>query len=230
MLVFNGAWEQDKSNKDAIQLVFKGKVAGTKLLFTFKLTKAESYVDPAHNHLVLEYDTSKGRRRVELRGSLRISEKFGLTFAISEQRGLEGGLVVEQREIKVATTFEFNRLSGRLELSVGTKRTAKSQKLTVGGAFQAQLGSAGLELTFAYEQERPLGAAPITASVAIAVGGVFTWEKGKISFSYERAGKRTKIDVTGQVDLGPAVGMEFGITIETDQGKKRVKGFLGISW
>jgi hypothetical protein len=230
MLVFSGAWAQDASVKSSVALVFRGKVGGTSLQFTFKLAKAESYVDPAHNHLVLEYDTSKGRRRVELRGSLRISEKLGLTFTISEQRGIEGGVLVEQRQIRVACTFEFNRLSGNLELYVGAKRTPKSQKLTIGGAFQARLGSAGLDLVFTYEQERSLGGAPVVGTVALAVSGVFTWDHGRVTFSFERAGKRMKLDVTGQIEFEDTVSLDFGVTFESDQGRKRVKGFLGVSW
>jgi hypothetical protein len=230
LLVFNGAWARDPGEKRQIQLVFKGKVEGANLPFAFKLNKAESYVDPAHNHLVLEFDTSKGRRRVELRGSLSISESFGLAFTVGEQRGIEGGVLVEQREIRAASTFELDKLSGTLEVYVGKKWTPEAQKLVIGGEFQARLGETGLDLTFSYEQSRLLGGLPVPATVAIAVGGVFTWDKGKIRFSFEQAGKRSSVEVTGQVELEDTVSLDFGVTFQTDQGRKRVKGFLGISW
>lgn len=232
MLVFQGRWDRAAGDK-AVNLVFRGQVTGTTHKFAFSLQKGDTYVDPASNHLVIEYQSSQGLKRVELRGSLSIIEKpgkkLGLSFAIAEQRGLEGGVLVESREIKVDTTFEFDRLTGQLQLYVGKVRTAASQKLTIGGTFEARLGTVGLEIGFLYQRQTFGGQPPITAVVSLAVNCAFTFKNGKILFTYLRAGKSQTFEVKGELVFGK-VGIDLGVVLTNDPGGRVVKGFLGISW
>jgi len=224
-LEFSGAWERDHTTAQEVRLVFKYEAEGVKGAFSLP---SKAIVDAARNHLYLEYQKSGVTRRIEMRGSLEISDNFDLIFTISQQTNSAGGVVTKETRIEVETTFKFDNLSGSLELYVGKTVTATTQKLVIGGAFKISFGDNGLDLNFSYSKSAGIGQ---PAAIAIAVGGSFTWNSGKgaLAFSYEKDGSKQTVTVQSNFLLGD-VRTEIGLNITKDGQQYGIYGFLGISW
>ena len=225
ILEFAGAWERDASVPDAVQLVFNYTAEGVKGVFK---VPSKALVDAARNQVYVEYEKNGVTRRIEMRGSVEISPNLDLVFTISRQTNSAGGVVTQETKIQVATTFQFENLSGTLELYVGKTVTPTTQKLTIGGAFKVSFGDKGLNLNFAYSKSSEIG---VSSTIALAINGKFTWNEGKnvLEFSYVKNGAQQTITLQSNFMLGN-VRTELGLNVTKNGKQFGVYGFFGISW
>ena len=216
---------RDDSATKEIRLIFKFQAEGVKGTFSLP---SKAIVDATRNHLYLEYQKSGITRRIEMRGSLEISDNFDLIFTISQQTNSAGGVITKETRIEVETTFKFDNLSGSLELFVGKTVTTTTQKLVIRGAFKISFGDNGLDLNFSYSKS---STASQPAVVAIALSGSFSWNQGKgvLSFSYQKEGSKQSLIIQTNFMLGD-VRTEAGLNITKDGKEYGVYGFLGLSW
>jgi len=236
MLGFNGAWVQADAANDPLKLVFQGKVddgSAGGLPFKFSLANTTTTINPDTNNLELSYSDANGVHKMILQGSLAISSSAGITFSISDQTDDSGGVVVEKRDLKIAGTFDFSSGFTSLQFNVSQTIGGPSPSLTIGGAFQAQLGTTGLQINFTYQSSQcpTCGNGRISSTMTLAVNGTFTWSAGKIYFSYsDSAGNVRQFEVKAEIHFGK-IGIDTGILIKNDPIAGRcVTAFAGISW
>lgn len=223
-LEFSGAWERDSAVADQIKLLFKFEVAGTPAQFSFP----EAFlVDKATNNLVLSYSKSSVVRRLELRAAVSIGRNFDVVFTIAQQTNAAGGIITKETTIAIAADFEFNSLTGGLELTVGRTKSPTAQKVVIGGTFKAKFASNGtLAIDFAYAKESNAGQ---SSTVTIATQATFTWANGTVSLSYTRNGAVSVLAGQTNFMLG-ALSVHAGVNVTTNNGDRAVTMFLGLSW
>jgi len=228
-LVFDGKWESvDKNGKkvdvvtDQVRLHYlldDPSLENSKCPLT---PPGEAKVDKTRNHLVLTYSyAGHGQRSISFQGSLQIKPNWTLSFAISDTQN--GG--VRKSKIEVATTFDWDRGTGTIQLSVGTTKGAGTQKLEIGGTIKAKIGSTGIDMTFNYLKQTSGG----TQSITLATSVTFNFTNGAIVISYSMAGKSWKLDITAKLVKEDFV-LTGGISIKNDPSGRRLGGFIGIRW
>jgi hypothetical protein len=228
-LVFDGKWESvDKNGKkvdvvtDQVRLHYlldDPSLENSKCPLT---PPGEAKVDKAQNHLVLTYNyAGQGPRSISFQGSLQIKPNWTLSFAISDTQG--GG--VRKSKIEVATTFDWDRGTGTIQLSVGTTKGAGTQKLEIGGTIKAKIGSTGIDMTFNYLKQTSGGIQSITLATSVT----FNFTNGAIVISYSMAGKSWKLDITAKLVKEDFV-LTGGLSIKNDPSGRRLGGFIGIKW
>jgi hypothetical protein len=221
-LVFSGEWERlTKTAEDKEKIVLHFRLEDPRLEDKDAPLNlpGEVKVDPLRNHLVFNYQSPNfGLRKIEFHGSLQIKQNFTLVFTIQDSKDAVTG--VRKSRIEVATTFDFEKFQGGLQLHVAH---TKGQTLEIGGTLSAKIGPAGLKLDFAYLKDVS-GAKPV---VALAVGATFNFENGAIMISYKQAGRSFEFDVTAKLVTEDFV-VSGGVTIKNDPTGRRLGGFIGI--
>jgi hypothetical protein len=226
-LMFSGLWKRDTSVANEIHLKFDYVAEGIQSSFVLP---AVAKVDKLSNQLYLEYSKEGMARSIALRGSVQVTSTMDLVFTISQQTTSDGGIITKQTDIQVAATFQFNNLSGNLELLVGKVNNAAThaQSIAIGGHFSTQMGANGLDINFNYQKVSGSG---VPTKVALALAGSFeTDQNGKVVFSYRKDGTQQSLNLDwSDLTLGP-VRAEGGLNVTQDGSEKGVYGFLGLSW
>lgn len=226
-LIFGGSWNRDPSAANEIHLKFDYVADGIQSSFSLP---AVAKVDKLSNQLYLEYSKEGMARSIALRGSVQVTSAMDLVFTISQQTSSDGGVITKQTDIQVATTFQFNNLTGNLELLVGkvNNPATHAQSIAIGGHFSTLIGANGLDINFNYEKVSGSGV-PTKAALALA-GSFKTDQNGKVVFSYKKDGAQQSLNLDwSDLTLGP-VRVEGGLNVSKDGTQKGVYGFLGLSW
>jgi hypothetical protein len=222
-LVFSGRWERT-GDKNKLQLRFRLDDQDLEHPDLPLVLPGDVRVDPKRNHLLFTYHSaSYGTRQLQFQGSLQLRPDWTLSFSIKDFTDASTG--VRKSRIDVATTFQWDRVEGGLELFVGKTATPTGQKLEIGGRLQAKIGTKGLDWTFAYLKDTT-GAKPV---ITVATAAKFVWKDGEVWLSYERSGVVTKAQVTAKL-VKENFTLEGGVAIENDPQGRRLAGFLGVRW
>jgi hypothetical protein len=228
-LIFDGKWESvDEDGKavavvtDRVRLHYVLDDASLEDRNAPLILPGDAKVDPKKNHLYFTYNyASHGARTLSFEGSLQIKPNWTLSFAIRDTQG--GG--VRKSRIEVATTFDWDRGTGTIQLFVGTTKGAGVQRVEIGGTIKAKIGTTGINMTFNYLKETSGG----VQSITLAASATFELKNGAIMISYTMAGKNWKLDITAKLVKEDFV-LVGGIEIANDPQGRRLGGFVGIRW
>jgi hypothetical protein len=228
-LIFDGKWESvDKVGKAVVTVTDQVRLHYVLDDLSLEDTKAplilpgNAKVDPKRNHLYFTYNyATHGTRTLNFEGSLQIKSNWTLSFAIRDTQG--GG--VRKSRIEVATTFDWDRGSGTIQLYVGNTKSAGGQKLEIGGTIKAKIGATGINMAFDYLKDTAGGVQTITLAASVT----FESKNGAIVVSYTIAGKNWKLDITAKLVKEDFV-LVGGVAISNDTQGRRLGGFVGIRW
>lgn len=232
-LVFRGQWLQPQVDDEGMKMTFEYETeekdqAGKAKLAQFSLP-GKVVIDRSINQFVYEYDKSLKKRRIKFTGLLNITPDFQITYSIDSQRLDDGsGVAVKATEFRLGAMLVNDKLSTELDLEFVLRNTSngKVSKSVIGikGHYTAKLGTANLELGFAFLQVRDGDVKTTT----IAIGGKLVLSNNLTTLQWEFTSQNNVKSLTVSIEnaqLGP-VTASSKLIVAAGNGKQRAVTFL----
>jgi hypothetical protein len=226
---FVGAWSEfvDPAGQPRLKFVYKraGQTDGE-----FVLPKGIT-IDKSMNQLMYEYDKDGNKRRIQLVGTLMVSDDFTIRYGLDRQTS------GDQQQV-ASTTFTFNasfkknNFTGDLDLAIKKDDgTLGSTTISISGKFTAVIGSASLVAGFTFEQNR---AGNKTRSTFGFAGKIqFNGNKGSIEWAFTTDNTTTRT-ITLAINVDINVGgtqLDARLNLKMEGGQlKGITFLLGVGF
>ncbi len=229
VLGFVGDWSEFVDDSGQPRLKFTYKRAG-QLDGEFVLPKG-IVVDKSMNQLMYEYDKSGKKRRIQLVGTLMITEDFQINYALDRQTSPDGQQQVGSTTFTFNTAFKKKNFTGDLDLAIKKEDgTVGSTTISIAGRFTAVLGSARLLAGFSFEQNR--AGNKITTTFGFA--GKLEFKQGTIQWAFTTSNTTTKtitLSVNVDINISSSTQLDARLNLAMENGKlKGITFFLGVAF
>ena len=229
VLGFVGDWSEfvDATGQPRLKFVYKraGQADGE-----FVLPKGV-VVDKSMNQLMYEYDKDGKKRRIQLVGTLMISDDFQINYALDRQTSSDGQQQVASTTFTFNAAFKKNNFTGDLDLAIKKQDgTVGATTISISGKFTAVLGSARLLAGFTFEQNR----AGNKTTTTFGFAGKLEFKQGSIQWAFTTDNTTTKtitLAVNVDINIGNSTQLDARLNLAMENGQlKGVTFFLGIAF
>lgn len=230
VLGFVGTWSEfvDAGGQPRLKFVYKrdGQPDGE-----FVLPKGIT-IDKTMNQLMYEYDKNGNKRRIQLVGTLMISDDFTISYGLDRQTSADGQQQVGSTTFTFNAAFKKNNFTGDLDLAIVKQDgTIGSTTISISGKFTAVMGSTTLLAGFTFEQNR--AGNKKTTTFGFSGKLQFNNNKGSIEWAFTTDNTTTKtITLAINVDINVgAVQLDARLNLTMEGGQtKGVTFFLGVGF
>ena len=230
VLGFVGTWSEfvDPDGQPRLKFVYKrdGQPDGE-----FVLPKGIT-IDKSMNQLMYEYDKNGNKRRIQLVGTLMISDDFTISYGLDRQTSADGQTQVGSTTFTFNAAFKKNNFTGDLDLAIVKQDgTVGSTTISISGKFTAVMGSTSLLAGFTFEQNR--AGNKKTTTFGFSGKLQFNNNKGSIEWAFTTDNTTTKtITLAINVDINVgAVQLDARLNLTMEGGQtKGVTFFLGVGF
>jgi hypothetical protein len=230
VLGFVGTWSEfvDADGQPRLKFVYKrdGQADGE-----FVLPKGIT-IDKSMNQLMYEYDKNGNKRRIQLVGTLMISDDFTISYGLDRQSSADGQTQVGSTTFTFNAAFKKNNFSGDLDLAIVKQDgTIGSTTISISGKFTAVIGSTSLLAGFTFEQNR--AGNKTTTTFGFSGKLQFNGNKGSIEWAFKTDNTTTKtITLAVNVDINVGeVQLDARLNLQMEGGQmKGVTFFLGVGF
>jgi hypothetical protein len=229
VLGFVGTWAEfvDPDGKPRLKFTYKraGQTDGE-----FELPKGVA-IDKSMNQLMYEYEKAGKRRRIQLVGTLMISDDFVINYGLDRQTSSDGKVQVSSTTFIFNTSFKKKNFSGDLDLAIVKQDgTVSNTTISISGRFTAVLGSARLLAGFTFEQNRAGNKTRTTFGFA----GKLEFKAGTIAWSFTTDNTVTKtitLAVNVDINIGDSTQLDARLNLVMEGGQlKGITFFLGVAF
>ena len=229
VLGFVGDWSEfvDATGQPRLKFVYKraGQADGE-----FVLPKGV-VVDKSMNQLMYEYDKDGKKRRIQLVGTLMISDDFQINYSLDRQTSSDGQQQVASTTFNFNAAFKKNNFTGDLDLAIKKQDgTVGATTISISGKFTAVLGSARLLAGFTFEQNR----AGNKTTTTFGFAGKLEFKQGSIQWAFTTDNTTTKtitLAVNVDINIGNSTQLDARLNLAMENGQlKGVTFFLGIAF
>ena len=229
VLGFAGDWSEFVDETGQPRLKFSYKRAG-QANGEFVLPKG-IVVDKAINQLMYEYDKDGKRRRIQLVGTLMISDDFQINYGLDRQTSADGQQQVASTTFTFNAAFKKNNFTGDLDLAIKKQDgTIGTTTISISGKFTAVLGSARLLAGFTFEQNR----AGNKTTTTFGFSGKLEFKQGSIQWAFTTDNTTTKtitLAINVDINLSNHTQLDARLNLAMENGQlKGVTFFLGIAF
>ncbi len=230
VLGFVGTWSEfvDADGQPRLKFAYKrdGQPDGE-----FVLPKGIT-IDKTMNQLMYEYDKNGNKRRIQLVGTLMISDDFTISYGLDRQTSSDGQQQVGSTTFTFNAAFKKNNFTGDLDLAIVKQDgTIGSTTISISGKFTAVMGSTTLQAGFTFEQNR--AGNKKTTTFGFSGKLQFNNNKGSIEWAFTTDNTTTKtITLAINVDINVgAVQLDARLNLTMEGGQtKGVTFFLGVGF
>ncbi|HKY45005.1 MAG TPA: hypothetical protein VJM50_18080 [Pyrinomonadaceae bacterium] len=230
VLGFVGTWSEfvDADGQPRLKFAYKrdGQPDGE-----FVLPKGIT-IDKTMNQLMYEYDKNGNKRRIQLVGTLMISDDFTISYGLDRQTSADGQTQVGTTTFTFNAAFKKNNFKGDLDLAIVKQDgTVGSTTISISGKFTAVMGSTSLLAGFTFEQNR--AGNKKTTTFGFSGKLQFNNNKGSIEWAFTTDNTTTKtITLAINVDITVgAVQLDARLNLQMEGGQtKGVTFFLGVGF
>ena len=230
ILGFVGTWSEfvDPSGQPRLKFTYKrdGQPDGE-----FVLPKGIT-IDKSMNQLMYEYDKNGNKRRIQLVGTLMISDDFTIRYGLDRQSSADGQTQVGSTTFTFNAAFKKKNFTGDLDLAIIKQDgTVGSTTISISGKFTAVIGSASLVAGFSFEQNR--AGNKTTTTFGFSGKLQFNQNKGSIEWAFTTDNTTTKT-VTLAINVDINIGstqLDARLNLRMEGGQmKGVTFFLGVGF
>ena len=230
VLGFVGTWSEfvDPDGQPRLKFVYKrdGQADGE-----FVLPKGIT-IDKSMNQLMYEYDKNGNKRRIQLVGTLMISDDFTISYGLDRQTSTDGQTQVGSTTFTFNAAFKKNNFTGDLDLAIVKQDgTIGSTTISISGKFTAVIGSTSLVAGFSFEQNR--AGNKTTTTFGFSGKLQFNGNKGSIEWAFKTDNTTTKtITLAINVDINVgAAQIDARLNLQMEGGQmKGITFFLGVGF
>lgn len=230
VLGFVGTWSEfvDTDGQPRLKFTYKrdGQPDGE-----FVLPKGIT-IDKTMNQLMYEYDKNGNKRRIQLVGTLMISDDFTISYGLDRQTSADGQQQVGSTTFTFNAAFKKKNFTGDLDLAIVKQDgTIGSTTISISGKFTAVMGSTTLLAGFTFEQNR--AGNKKTTTFGFSGKLQFNNNKGSIEWSFTTDNTTTRtITLAINVDINVgAVQLDARLNLTMEGGQmKGVTFFLGVGF
>jgi len=230
VLGFVGTWSEfvDPDGQPRLKFVYKrdGQADGE-----FVLPKGVT-IDKSMNQLMYEYDKNGNKRRIQLVGTLMISDDFTISYGLDRQTSADGQTQVGSTTFTFNAAFKKKNFTGDLDLAIVKQDgTVGGTTISISGKFTAVIGSASLLAGFTFEQNR--AGNKTTTTFGFSGKLQFNNNRGSIEWAFTTDNTTTKtITLAINVDINVgAAQIDARLNLQMEGGQmKGVTFFLGIGF
>ena len=189
-------------------------------------------IDKAMNQLMYEYDKNGNKRRIQLVGTLMISDDFTISYGLDRQTSTDGQTQVGSTTFTFSAAFKKKNFTGDLDLAIVKQDgTVGGTTISISGKFTAVIGKTSLLAGFTFEQNR----AGNKTSTTFGFSGKlqFNGNKGSIEWAFTTDNTTTKtITLAINVDINVgATQIDARLNLKMEGGQmKGVTFFLGVGF
>jgi hypothetical protein len=229
VLGFVGTWTEfvDADGKPRLKFTYTraGQPDGV-----FELPKGVA-IDKSMNQLMYEYEKEGKRRRIQLVGTLMISDDFVINYGLDRQTSTNGQVQVSSTTFTFNTSFKKKNFSGDLDLAIVKQDGSVSNTtISISGRFTAVLGSARLLAGFTFEQNRAGNRTRTTFGFA----GKLEFKAGTIQWAFTTDNTVTKtitLAVNVDINIGDSTQLDARLNLVMEGGQmKGITFFLGVAF
>ena len=230
VLGFVGAWSEfvDEGGQPRLKFTYKrdGQPDGE-----FVLPKGIT-IDKTMNQLMYEYDKNGNKRRIQLVGTLMISDDFTISYGLDRQSSTDGQTQFGSTTFTFNAAFKKKNFTGDLDLAIVKQDgTVGGTTISISGKFTAVIGKTSLLAGFTFEQNR----AGNKTSTTFGFSGKlqFIGNKGSIEWAFTTDNTTTKtITLALNVDINVgATQIDARLNLKMEGGQmKGVTFFLGVGF
>jgi hypothetical protein len=208
-LVFSGSWKTqapDQVNPKEPTAVEFDFTQADNSAGKFPLPSSLDF-DPNSNLFFYKSDAA-GNNTIQLVGVMTISDKYVMTYAISDQFNSDGSKSVGGTSLSFKLQPLDSKANGAGQtdyFSLTLTDSPTSQKITIGGAFSASYPSGVLTISFSFSQTSAAG----VVSNSLNIAGSFSTARGANTLDWSislAAGGAVAISLDDQFTLGNARG------------------------
>lgn len=227
ILGFVGQWDKaSNANGDPTLTFTYAREDGSTGTFTLPQSIA---INRTLNQLMYEYNKDDQTFRLQFEGFLSISPTFQITYAIDRQMSRQGGQQVASTTITLDAVFTATDFTGDLELKLKKDDgSLSSTTVTIAGNFTAVLGSAQLQVGFAFAQVRSGN----TVTTNFGFNGTLTLTNvGQVQWQFQMNAQSINVSLAGQIQLKDGIRADGRLVLTSEGGAvKSVTGMFGISF
>jgi hypothetical protein len=184
------------------------------------------------NQLMYEYDKDGNKRRIQLVGTLMISDDFTIKYGLDRQTSGSGQQQVASTTFTFNASFKKNNFTGDLDLAIKKDDgTVGATTISISGKFTAVIGSASLVAGFTFEQNRAGNRTRTTFGFAGTLQ--FNQNKGSIEWAFTTDNTTTRtITLAINVDINVgATQLDARLNLKMEGGQlKGITFFLGVGF
>lgn len=230
VLGFVGTWSEfvDQAGQPRLKFVYKrdGQADGE-----FVLPKGIT-IDKSMNQLMYEYDKNGNKRRIQLVGTLMISDDFTIRYGLDRQSSGDGQTQVGSTTFTFNAAFKKNNFTGDLDLAIIKQDgTVGGTTISISGKFTAVIGSTSLLAGFTFEQNR--AGNRTTTTFGFSGKLQFNGNKGSIEWAFTTDNTTTKT-ITLAINVDINIGdkqIDARLNLNMEGGKaKGITFFLGVGF
>ena len=229
VLGFVGDWSEFVDDTGQPRLKFSYKRAG-QANGEFVLPKG-IVVDKAINQLMYEYDKDGKKRRIQLVGTLLISDDFQINYGLDRQTTADGQQQVASTTFTFNAAFKKNNFTGDLDLAIKKQDgSIGTTTISISGKFTAVLGNTRLLAGFTFEQNR----AGNKTTTTFGFSGKLEFKQGSIQWAFATDNTTTKtitLAINVDINLSNHTQLDARLNLAMENGQlKGVTFFLGIAF
>ena len=230
VLGFVGTWSEfvDDGGQPRLKFVYKrdGQPDGE-----FMLPKGIT-IDKAMNQLMYEYDKNGNKRRIQLVGTLMISDDFTISYGLDRQSSTDGQTQVGSTTFTFNAAFKKKNFTGDLDLAIVKQDgTVGGTTISISGKFTAVIGHASLLAGFTFEQNR--AGNKTTTTFGFSGKLQFNGNKGSIEWAFTTDNTTTKtvtLAINVDINVG-ATQIDARLNLKMEGGQmKGITFFLGVGF
>jgi len=230
VLGFVGAWSEfvDPAGQPRLKFAYKrdGQPDGE-----FVLPKGIT-IDKSMNQLMYEYEKNGNKRRIQLVGTLMVSDNFTISYGLDRQTSGDGQQQVGSTTFTFNAAFQKNNFTGDLDLAIIKQDgTIGGTTISISGKFTAVIGSTSLLAGFTFEQNR--AGNKTTTTFGFSGKLQFNGNKGSIEWAFTTDNTTTKtITLAINVDINVGdVQLDARLNLTMEGGHpKGITFFLGVGF
>ena len=229
VLGFVGQWSEFVDESGQPRLKFSYQRAG-QANGEFVLPKGV-VVDKSINQLMYEYDKDGKKRRIQLVGTLMISDDFQINYGLDRQTSADGQQQVANTTFIFNAAFKKNNFSGDLDLAIKKQDgSIGTTTISISGKFTAVLGTARLLAGFTFEQNR----AGNKTTTTFGFAGKLEFKQGSIQWAFSTSNTTTKtitLAINVDINLSNNTQLDARLNLAMEHGQlKGITFFLGIAF
>jgi len=229
VLGFVGDWSEFVDDTGQPRLKFSYKRAG-QANGEFVLPKG-IVVDKAINQLMYEYDKDGKKRRIQLVGTLLISDDFQINYGLDRQTTADGQQQVASTTFTFNAAFKKNNFTGDLDLAIKKQDgSIGTTTISISGKFTAVLGNTRLLAGFTFEQNR----AGNKTTTTFGFSGKLEFKQGSIQWAFatdNTTSKTITLAINVDINLSNHTQLDARLNLAMENGQlKAVTFFLGIAF
>jgi hypothetical protein len=188
-------------------------------------------IDKTINQLMYEYDKNGKKRRIQLVGTLMISDDFTISYGLDRQTTGDGQQQVASTTFTFKAAFSKKNFTGDLDLAIVKQDgTVGNTKISISGQFTAVLGQTKLLAGFTFEQNR----AGNKVTTTFGFSGKLEFKQGTIQWAFTTDNTTTKtitLAINVDINIGDNAQIDARLNLAMENGQpKGVTFFLGVAF